>query len=638
MSGLFITSLTPRRLKYYFRDISSGEEDHRDGLNQNEISTFGRWVGLEPDGERIDKILEHFRELRSNARFIRKVSNVGYDLTFVAPKQISILFGLMDTDISDQIVGSHQRAVAAVLGKVEESVSWGNNQTLDAVGFVHKTSRELDPHLHTHLLVANCVEWVNGRLRAIDSASLYSSVEHFSKLYRLELARELYRTTGILTIDHDVSDTRGPTEIPGFDPELAKLFSKRSEQVKNLMDKWGTRSPGASRTAALMSRREKRVVCDEDLKRHWRAEAENAAGLNDPKSILRMRFAARPREIFRTEDLTGINADIEKLRMRWLHPSRSQGWLRFATYEDDLFDRSRSFSLGKVVAVIHGNKEIVKLVGELDRYCEAIWDPLEVVVLGDPNLDKVAEVADRYSHQNLVIAVQANTLGLHDLGSEFSSMTELSNAATYLGSKLGGLVCDPALQLRSFMADLPEILRHQGVPDHPMDSFVFATRHDRDLARKFIADSIGAKMDNMGFYDGEIVNIYYLPKSYSIEKSQTGVVNLGQESIEYFLGGELKSVSMSEIKPNAMVAPVLIRSQADVVRNNPQGLDFALGIGEFAVIDPAGGVSLYANRRGIRDFTKAVNVSSEIFREPRHISEFDRIRSMKMGTGLFRDW
>lgn len=638
MSGLFVTSLTPRQLSYYFRDISSGKEDHRDGLSQNDISTFGQWDGLKSEGKRIDEIFEYFHALRSNPRFMRRLSNVSYDLTFVAPKQISILFGLIDNDTSERILESHKRAVTVAFRSVEENVTWGCNRSLEAIGFLHKTSRELDPHLHTHLLVANCVDWDNGKLRAIDSTSLYSSVGPISELYRLELAREIYRTTGIMTIDRDISDTNGPTEVPGFDPELVKLFSKRSQQVKSLTDKWGIQSPGASRTAALVSRREKLVIADDDLKQHWREQVEKASFTNDLKESIKIRPSLRRNGIFTVADNNDTKTNYEDLRMRWIRPSRAQGWLRFVAYEDDLFERFRSFSLGKVVAVIHGDKEIGKLLGDRDRYCEAIWDPLEVVVLGNLNLDKLAEVTDRYRHQNLVVAVQADSTALRDLEIEFSSANELSGVGYYLGSKLKEFGCDPAGQLKSCMESFSKIMRQQRLCEGSMGALVFATRRDRDLARKFIADSIGVEMRNSGFYDGEVVNIYYLPKGYAIEKSQTGIVNLSRDSIDYVFNGGCKSVPLSVIKPNAMVAPAMIKSQSNFLRDNREGRDIVLGIGEFAVVDRDGLVSLYAQRRGLSPFEKAVKDNPEVLRELQEGSARDHTPYMKRSPGLFREW
>ena len=43
----------------------------------------------------------------------------------------------------------------------------------DAVGFDHRTSREGDPLLHTHLVVANRVQGPDGRWTALDGRDLY---------------------------------------------------------------------------------------------------------------------------------------------------------------------------------------------------------------------------------------------------------------------------------------------------------------------------------------------------------------------------------------------------------------------------------------------------------------------------------
>ena len=44
----------------------------------------------------------------------------GYDATFSAPKSVSVLFALGDEEIRSHVVDSHDRAVDAVLGWVED--------------------------------------------------------------------------------------------------------------------------------------------------------------------------------------------------------------------------------------------------------------------------------------------------------------------------------------------------------------------------------------------------------------------------------------------------------------------------------------------------------------------------------------
>ena len=57
--------------------------------------------------------------------------------------------------------------------------------------FTHETSRNLDPQLHTHAVIANMVQGGDGKWRTMANENLYSSKMLIGALYRGELAREL---------------------------------------------------------------------------------------------------------------------------------------------------------------------------------------------------------------------------------------------------------------------------------------------------------------------------------------------------------------------------------------------------------------------------------------------------------------
>ena len=89
----------------------------------------------------------------------------GFDLTFSAPKSVSVLFGLGDEEIRARVREAHDVAVSEAVGHLERSaaaVRRGHGGAiveeasgLVAAAFRHRTSRAGDPQLHTHVLVAN---------------------------------------------------------------------------------------------------------------------------------------------------------------------------------------------------------------------------------------------------------------------------------------------------------------------------------------------------------------------------------------------------------------------------------------------------------------------------------------------------
>ncbi len=91
-----------------------------------------------------------------------RVKVAGFDLTFCAPKSVSLLHTLGAPDVSAEVRSGHNEAVKEALSYVERralAVRRGSGAhriplPVDGVaagGFVHRTSRALDPHLHTGL-------------------------------------------------------------------------------------------------------------------------------------------------------------------------------------------------------------------------------------------------------------------------------------------------------------------------------------------------------------------------------------------------------------------------------------------------------------------------------------------------------
>jgi len=89
----------------------------------------------------------------------------GFDCTFTAPKSVSVLWALADHPIREVIYAAHRRAINDVIGLVQRDVAKtrvGTNGVAQvevagvvAAAFDHWDSRENDPNLHTHVVIAN---------------------------------------------------------------------------------------------------------------------------------------------------------------------------------------------------------------------------------------------------------------------------------------------------------------------------------------------------------------------------------------------------------------------------------------------------------------------------------------------------
>ena len=207
----------------------------------------------------------------------------GRDLTFSAPKSVS-LAALVGGD--DRIVEAHDRAVGRALGWFERNaaetrvqdraggrmVRTGDQKTVIAT-FRHETSRNLDPALHTHSVVANMLLGRDNKWRTMANESLYASKMLLGALYRSELAGELAKLG--YGIERTHSD--GRFEIAGVSRETVEAFSSRRAEIEAAMESRGLGSTAENqhlaRRAALMTRAAKRDVDREALRETWDRQA-----------------------------------------------------------------------------------------------------------------------------------------------------------------------------------------------------------------------------------------------------------------------------------------------------------------------------------------------------------------------------
>ena len=105
-----------------------------------------------------------------------------FDLVLRPTKSVSILYGLDVPAAGRAVLAAHHVGVREAVGYLDEhlgarrghgGVQHVSGQGLLAVGFDHRTSREGDPLLHTHLVIANRVQGPDGRWTALDGRDLY---------------------------------------------------------------------------------------------------------------------------------------------------------------------------------------------------------------------------------------------------------------------------------------------------------------------------------------------------------------------------------------------------------------------------------------------------------------------------------
>ena len=209
----------------------------------------------------------------------------GRDITFSAPKSVS-LAALVGGD--DRIVDAHDKAVSKSLAWFEKNaaetrlkdptsgrmVRAGNQKTMVAT-FRHDTSRNLDPMLHTHSVVANMLLGADAKWRTMANERLYRSKMLLGALYRSELARELKG----LGYGIEKTHADGRFEIAGVSRTVIEAFSTRRAEIENAMRERGLGDTAGNqhlaRRAALMTRAHKRDVDKAALVESWQKQAAN---------------------------------------------------------------------------------------------------------------------------------------------------------------------------------------------------------------------------------------------------------------------------------------------------------------------------------------------------------------------------
>jgi len=300
---LSVWKLAPGQELYYLEAVAKGVEDYYVGGEAP-----GRWIASSNQLLGLDGIVEpdalhhvlagHDPSTGTQLGQPHKVP--GYDLTFRAPKSVSVLFGLGDPDTARAVRDAHDEAVRSALDFTERHAVWsrrghaGKNQIrcegLIAAAFRHRTSRNGDPHLHSHVLVPNMVRGVDGKWATIDGRWVYTSAKTIGYLYEAQLRHNLTVSLGV----EWGPMKNGIGDIVGIPENVLKAFSTRRAEIEQSMEMRGQHSPRAAMIAALDTRRTKTHDVDPvSLREVWEATAADLGfGPADLSTVLGRAVAA----------------------------------------------------------------------------------------------------------------------------------------------------------------------------------------------------------------------------------------------------------------------------------------------------------------------------------------------------------
>lgn len=297
----------------------------------------GQQLGLMKDGE-----LKH---------------KCGWDLTFSAPKSVSIM----------ALVGNDKRLLRSVKEANDETIAYieskyaitrqmkggklakTNEKNIVCASFVHTTSRELDPQAHVHNVIQNMVKREDGQWRSIESRDIYDNSKLFGLMFRSRLAPKVQD----LGYEIEVDTKKGFFEIKGVDRTVIDSYSKRREQIEKMAKDTQVSDAKAMDRLNLLTRKSKREVTKDELLNIWDSEKKEL-GFN-PETLVE---AAKARMHSSVKDIANVKVDdIVQLSAKSLFEMEA------VVSRNDLLNKALTISIGKYQPV-DIDKAIDKAVSE----------------------------------------------------------------------------------------------------------------------------------------------------------------------------------------------------------------------------------------------------------------------------------
>lgn len=197
----------------------------------------------------------------------------GWDFAVNAPKSVSIM-ALVAGD--NRVVEAHETAVTVALSYLEEhalmrhrvdgEVAERTTGRLIWARFTEHASRELDPHLHTHVVVMNITDERDGAKKvSLETRAMFAEQMTAGQVYRNELAH-LLRERGY---DVEFDPRRGLFEIRGVPKDLITDMSQRAEQIDAHAKEHGLTGQAERQKSFYATRGPKQKASLEELHQRW---------------------------------------------------------------------------------------------------------------------------------------------------------------------------------------------------------------------------------------------------------------------------------------------------------------------------------------------------------------------------------
>ncbi|MHB1765840.1 MAG: MobF family relaxase [Gammaproteobacteria bacterium] len=411
---------------------------------QGAEKTPSRWIGgaatelgLSGAVDREDhlKTLQGFDPRTGEALVQKAGENRRYaiDLTFSAPKSVSIFWAVGDEDIKKGIEAAQDRAVEKAILFIEEkfdlarrgsaaagTLTKGHVKLLAAV-YRHGSSRELDPQIHSHAMLQNLGLRADGTWGALNEKELYDWKMALGAVYRAELSQEIGGLGFGIEADRDYF------RVQGVPKELEEEFSKRRAQIEKALKEKGWSGGKAAEVAALDTRKAKEVLEPEVLKEQWTGIAAEYGISGETLPALRSaEMESTPvsidhPELFRT--LTAMEAVFQE-----------QDLFRIAGVACSQVGRGLDF-VQKEVEALKRDPELVKLRGKDG----AIYYTTREMLALEQEIQSLARAGKEDARHVLEAASVRSGIARYEFEKGFKLSAEQLVAIDYLTTRAGGI-------------------------------------------------------------------------------------------------------------------------------------------------------------------------------------------------------
>ena len=229
----------------------------------------------------LNGVLPNGKDMGINGKTKHSEKRMGFDLTFSAPKSISIQ-GLIGNDI--KLLKAHDTAVKNALQELEKYVMTRKKitgishkeNTSNAVFalFRHELSRATDPQIHTHAILMNITQRDDNEFRAISNENLFKILKEIDAIYKNELLKQIYK----LGYEVRFTGKNNSFELAHITRKQIEAFSQRTQQIEIVAQNRGKNyqdlTSKEQRIIAEKSRDKKIKVDHTKLRDDWNTKAK----------------------------------------------------------------------------------------------------------------------------------------------------------------------------------------------------------------------------------------------------------------------------------------------------------------------------------------------------------------------------